>query len=105
MSAPATSRNLLVTDWSWVLSQASGRLRARGPALPVPAAAIPCAITVTGKHGTNGRLLNVRCRCQAGTRTVPRERFFGYDPIGEAATIAEAAVLWRAWHEQRGISV
>lgn len=105
MSAPPASANLLVTDWGWVLSQARQRLRARGPARPAPAAAIPCAIAVTGKHGTNGRVLNVRCRCQAGTRDVPKERFFGYDPIGETRSLAGAVALWRAWHAGRGVIV
>jgi hypothetical protein len=104
MTAP-TSANLLVTDWNWVISETRKRLRARGPAPAVPAAAIPCALVVTGKHGTNGKVLNVRCRCQAGTRKTPAERFFGYDMIGEAASLAEAAALWRAWHAERGVIV
>ena len=105
MTAPATSRNLLTAGWDQVIRAARKQYAERGPAPAGPAAAIPCALAVTGKRHANGKVLNVRCRCQAGTRKVPRERFFGYDPIGEAATIAEAAALWRAWHEQRAVSV
>jgi hypothetical protein len=104
MTAP-TSANLLRTDWSWVIGETRRRLAAQRPAPEEPAAVIPCALAVTGKHGSNGKILNVRCRCQAGTRKTPKERFFGYDLIGEAASLTEAAALWRSWHAERGVIV
>lgn len=66
------------------------------PYAPVrPPLAIPCELVLTFAPGTNGRQLNVRCRCMAGTVNIPRPRFWGYDPIGQASSIEQAKQLWR----------
>ena len=92
------SRNLLAADWAWVLGQARRDLLRKGGALVrlAPVTVLPCQVVLTGKHGTNGRILLVRCRCQAQTRDVPRERFYGYDVLGEADSLAAALAVWRA---------
>ena len=52
-------------------------------------------MSLTAKKSTNGRVLNVRCRCMAGTSCEPSRRYCNYDPIGEARSLEEAQDLWR----------
>jgi hypothetical protein len=96
----ATSRNLLRADLDWAVKSVNGMRWL--PSLSAPAAVIPCEIVITGKPGTNGRTLNVRCRCQAQTRTPPQQRFYNYDVLGSAESLPGAVALWRAWHEENG---
>ncbi len=87
---------MIKADWDWVLGQARSGLRRRGAAAPGPVTVLPCQVVLTGKPGSNGKILLVRCRCQAQTRDVPRERFFGYDVLGEAGSLSGALAVWRA---------
>lgn len=88
---------MITADWGWLLGQARKDLRNRGgPAEPGPVTVLPCQVVLTCKHGSNGKILLVRCRCQAQTRDVPRERFYGYDVLGEAGSLSGALAVWQA---------
>lgn len=66
-----------------------------------PPAEIGCAMVLTLVRNGNGRL-NVRCRCMAGTVNTPRQRYYNYDALGEAADITAARELWDAHLADKG---
>lgn len=66
-----------------------------------PVIKLPCKIVLTFARGSNGKVMHVRCRCMAGTASEPSERFYVYDPIGQAGSIEEAKRMWKdAGHGQ-----
>jgi hypothetical protein len=76
------------------------RRLARGQALP-PEAVHPCRLVLTAKKGTNGKVLNVRCECMAGTQAPPGRHHYAYDPVGEAPDLPAAVALWTAHRDSR----
>lgn len=61
-----------------------------------PPVVLPCEMVLTFVQRSNGRLLNVRCRCMAQTVGKPRsERFYNYDPLGQAEGLEAALELFR----------
>jgi hypothetical protein len=88
---------MIKADWGYVIGQATRALRARGGELrqPGPTTIMPCEVVLTCKPGSNGKILLVRCRCQAQTQDTPRERYFNYDTLGEASSLAAAIALWK----------
>jgi hypothetical protein len=60
-----------------------------------PPQVFPCELRLTARKDSNGKILNVRCRCMAGTNCEPSRRYCNYDIIGEAGSLEEAKALWR----------
>jgi hypothetical protein len=87
----------VTADWRWLINRTRQMQASRGgPYLEtVPVVTLPCELVLSGKHGSNGRVLLVRCRCQAQCRNAPRANFWGYDPLGEAAGLGAAVKMWR----------
>jgi hypothetical protein len=86
-------------DWDWLLRRARQDAARYGSVLDKPVAALPCELVLTfctraGSDGRNGKVLNVRCRCMAGTRNVPSARYYAYDTLGEASSLPGARRLW-----------
>lgn len=91
---PRLSGTVLRTDLDYLIGQARLRLQLLGPYQAVLPVIIPCALRLSAKAGSNGKVLNVRCQCMAGTLGIPSERFTGYDVLAEAKSLAEARLLW-----------
>lgn len=89
-----------LSSWDDLIGQARGRARRRQGPQPEPAV-VPCEIVLSMAKGSNGRVLNVRCRCMAGTVHVPSRRFVNYDLLGQASSLDEALWLWREHRERR----
>jgi hypothetical protein len=84
---------------AWVRAHLAGYLRLTSTVM-----VYPCEMRLTIKKGSNGKTLNVRCRCMAGTHADPSRRFCNYDPIGEAGSLDEAKALWRAHADSRKVT-
>lgn len=82
----------------WALREARSGQRARGGTYldTVPVIRMPCQFVFTGKAGSNGKRFWVRCRCQAQTKSTPRQAFWNYDPLGDVGSLTEGLALWRA---------
>ncbi len=66
----------------------------------------PCQMVLSGKAGSRGQLLNVRCTCYAEIDRRVSRNYFNYDPIGVAGTIEEAKALYaghtpHVWRRRR----
>lgn len=85
--------------WRDVIGAARTRITAGYTMRPVMVT--ECRMVLTLAKGGNG-LLNVRCRCMAGTVNSPSERYYNYDALGTARTIPEARALWNAHVSSKG---
>jgi len=81
-------------SWEYLFGETKRRVARSGPAQDQPLAVIPCELVTSMQHGSNGKVLNVRCRCMAGTIKAPAARYYNYDMLGEAKSLAEARLLW-----------
>jgi hypothetical protein len=64
-----------------------------------PVLNLPHKLILTGKKGSNGKILIVRCKCMA--EFICKDNYFNYDPLGEASTLTEALKLYDAHREKR----
>ncbi|SRR5216684_8829351 len=58
-------------------------------------------LILSGKQGSNGKILNVRCKCMAEYANI-RDSYYMYDLLGEASSIKQAAAIYKAHLENSG---